>query len=1015
MKKNHLKTNFCFVMILLLFSSLTVQAQLMSISGIITDESGDPLPSATVILKGTSQGVSADINGNYTINGIPEDGVLVFSFFGMASQELAVAGRTNLNVVLVPDNLSIEETVVIGYGSAKAKDLTAPINVVKNEKIMAVPSSSPMTALQGKVPGVNVINSGTPGSGPIVQIRGIGSFSNSTPLFIVDGMFYDDINFLNNSDVQEVTVLKDASAAAIYGVRAANGVIIITTKKGSFNQKPKVTYEGYAGVQIASNVLKLCNAEQYATMLLEGNYDSYQATIKKSIDLYGGSYASSDFHNWTFGADNDWYSELLRPAGMTNHSLSVSGGSEKATYSVGASYLYQDGILNVNNNYKRFNLRGSVDFEATRWLKLGFNGHFSNSVQQTPNNSAWQTAFNCPPIVAKTDESNEATFPNKYGSPDVIGYTSNFYNPLATAEYHDSKNLAFQALGNFYGEISFIPKKLVFRSSYSYSFNTVQGRSFTPTYYVSSWQQNANTSLTKNVSLFYNYIFDNTLTYNESFGKSRLSAMAGFSAREEQYRLLSGKTANVQGGAEEYLYLKNGDSSGATVEDNGSCYRGLSAFARVSYNYADKYILTATFRADGSSKYQEHWGYFPSVGAAWVISQEPFMAGIKGLDYAKLRVSWGKLGNDHVAASDGFSSITTGKTTSGVYGNNIIDGYQNDSYFSWLRWEVVNEFNAGINLILLQNRLSIDVDYYRRITENAVISPLLPFSTKTLAGNYGRILNTGVDILASWEDRIGKDFRYGISANISTLKNRVIDLSGATIIKGGKTVNIPGEQMNSYYGFKMVGVYQTEEECANDPIAVANGLVPGDLKYADLNGDDVLDGNDRTCLGSYIPNLIYGLDLTLGYKGWDFSMTTYGQAGAQIFNRKRALRYAQQDYNFDLAQYKNRWTSAGSTNTDPSAAALLKTWNVSDQRYSSYFVESADFFRIQNITLGYTFRNINLWGYVLPGIRLALTADRPFTTFKANTFTPELTDKEGWDTQVYPLTSTYLFSIKIDF
>ena len=1006
-----------FLTACLILVAMPVLSQTRTVTGTVTDTSGDALIGVSILVQGTSNGVVTDLDGKYTLTNVPENGTLTFSYIGMLPQDIKVNGRSAINVTLKEDSQQLEEIIVIGYGAAKAKDLTAPITVVKGEALTAVPSTTPMAALQGKVPGVNIVNNGAPGEGPTVQIRGIGSFSNSKPLFVVDGMFYDNINFLNNADIQEMSILKDASAAAIYGVRAANGVVLITTKKGSRNQKAKITYDGYVGIQKASNVLELCNAHEYATMLLEGNFDSYKTHFIQSIDKYGGSHDDPDFHNWTFGADNDWYDLLLRTAAITNHSLNINGGSEKAVYAVGVSYLYQDGVMDVDNNYKRLSFRGSVDYDATNWLKVGFNGVFSNSTQQVPNNQAWQKAFNCPPIVALYDDKyNEKSFPDKFGSPDAIGYTStNFLNPIATAKYFDSSKENYQVLSNFYAQIDFIPSKLNFKTNYSYSFLSTQGREFTPKYYVSSWQQSATTQLTKNENKYYNYIWDNTLTYNDQWGKHRFGAMAGYSMRQEQWRMFEGKASNVPDGADEYWYIKNGDAAGATVKDDGYCYRGVSYFARLHYNYDDKYLLMFTMRADGSSKYQEHWGYFPSVGAAWVLSEESFLKDQKWIDFLKLRASWGKLGNDQVAASDGFASIATGNAASGVFGNSTIAGYQNSTYFSWLKWEVVEEWNAGINFITLNNRLNIDVDYYHRMTNNAVIAPLLPFSTTTLAGNYGKILNSGIDVSANWNDKIGRDFSYNIGVNISTLRNRVKDLNGNSIIRGGKTVNIVGKEMNSFYGFKMIGVYQTEAEIAADPIAVANGCVPGDLKYADLDGNNVLDGNDRTTLGSYIPNFTYGINLGLNYKNLDFQLTTYGQAGAQMFNRKRALRYSTQNYNFDRAQYKNRWTGPGSTNSDPSAAALLSLWNVSDQKYSSYFVESADYFRIQNVTLGYTFRNLKLGNYTMPGLRLSLTADRPFTTFKANAFTPELSDSQGWDTEVYPLTSTYTLGLRIDF
>ena len=487
-----------FLMTCLLIIATSTLAQTKNVIGTVTDISGEALIGVSILVQGTNNGVVTDLNGKYTLNHVPENATLVVSYIGMLTQEIKVNGQSTINIILKEDSQQLEEIIVIGYGAAKAKDLTAPITVVKGETLTSVPSTTPMAALQGKVPGVNIVNNGAPGEGPTVQIRGIGSFSNSKPLFVVDGMFYDNINFLNNADIQEMSILKDASAAAIYGVRAANGVVLINSKKRSnVTKKQKITYDGYVGIQKASNVLELCNAHEYATMLLEGNYDAYQAHFKQSIDKYGGSYADTDFHNWTFGADNNWYDQLLRTAVITNHSLNINGGSDKAVYSVGASYLYQDGIMNIDNNYKRMNFRGSVDYDAANWLKVGFNGVFSNSTQQVPNNQAWQKAFNCPPIVALYDENNDKGFPDKFGSPDAIGYTSNFYNPIATAKYFDSSKENYQVLSNFYAQIDFIPNKLNFKTNYSYSFLSTQGREFTPKYYVSSWQQSATTQLTK--------------------------------------------------------------------------------------------------------------------------------------------------------------------------------------------------------------------------------------------------------------------------------------------------------------------------------------------------------------------------------------------------------------------------------------------------------------------------------------------------------------------------------------
>lgn len=1013
--KNASRLKSLFLIAFLLLIAMPAFSQVKSVTGTVTDSNGQTLVGVSVVVDGTQRGVITDLDGKYTISDVPSNALLNVTYLGMHPMKVKVSGSV-VDIRMEEDSHSLTETVVIGYGSAKAKDLTAPITVIKGDELLSVPSATPMSALQGKVAGVNVINNGAPGEGPIVQIRGVGSFGDSNqPLYVVDGMFYDNINFLNNADIQEMSILKDASAAAIYGVRAANGVVIITTKKGKRNQKAQISYDGYFGIQKASNVLKLANSQQYATMLLEGNYNAYSDHFKRSIDKYGGSYADADFHNWTFAADSDWYDELLRTASITNHSLSITGGSDKAVYAVGGSYLYQDGIMDVENNYKRLNFRGSLDVDATDWLKVGFNAVFSNSTQEKPNNATWRHAFNAPPIIGLYDETNKTTFPVKYGSPEDLAYTANFHNPLATANYYNADNTTYQVLSNFYAQINIIPGKLFFKTNYAYSFQSARAREFTPKHYVSSWQQATSTKLKVGEEKYYNYIWDNTLTYNEQIDKHGFGVLAGYSMRQEDWRKLEGTANNVPEGSKEIWYIKNGNANGATVTDDGYKYRGLSYFTRLNYNYDDRYLLMFTMRADGSSKYQEHWGYFPSVGAAWTISQEPFMKDQKWANMLKLRTSWGKLGNAGVKASDGFAARQVGNAVSGVFGPGVVPGTQSNTYFSWLKWEVVDEWNVGVNFRTLQNRLDVDLDYYHRTTHDAVISPRIPFENKTLAGNYGEILNSGIDVSANWSDEITKDWSYNVGVNISTLRNRVKDLNGYKMIKGGQTVNIVGEQMNSFYGFKVEGIYQTPEEVAADPVAVANNLQPGDFKYTDINGDDKIDANDRVALGAYIPNFTYGINLGMSYKNLDFQLTTYGQTGAQMFNRKRALRYSSQNYNFDRAQYENRWTGAGSTNTHPSAAALLRSWNVSDQKTNSYFVEDMDFFRIQNITLGYSFRNVKMGNYVMPNIRLSFTADRPFTSFDANSFSPELSDAQGWDTEVYPMTSTYTFGLRLDF
>ena len=510
---------------MILFSlPLTVLAQgTKTVKGTVVDQNNEPIIGATVVVKGSTIGAATDLDGNYVLNGVPEDATLVFNYLGMLPQEISAAGQSVINVKLREDAQLLEEVVVIGYGSAKAKDLTAPIDVVKEKELINVPTSSPMAALQGKVPGVNIINSGTPGEGPKVTIRGMGSFGDTSPLYVVDGMFYDNINFLNNSDIQDMTILKDASASAIYGVRAANGVVIITTKKGSRNQDAKITYNGYVGIQKATNLLEMCNSHEYATMMLEANPEAYRSIFEKSVAEFGGN-----MENLQFNADTNWYDELLRTAMMTNHSLNISGGTEKATYSAGMSYLAQDGIMDVENYYRRLNFRAALDYEARKWLKVGFNGVFSNSQQQLPKNAAWQQAYNTPSIIPVYDDRrDDAVFPKKYTSPEQVGLTNNFNNPVATANYYDNRNETYQVLTNFYAQLNLIPDKLNIRSSYSYDYSMIRGSEFTPTYYVGTNQKKEVTELTKKNTNYYKYIWDNVATYTDKWGKHSFTGMLG--------------------------------------------------------------------------------------------------------------------------------------------------------------------------------------------------------------------------------------------------------------------------------------------------------------------------------------------------------------------------------------------------------------------------------------------------------------------------------------------------------
>ena len=514
------------------------------------------------------------------------------------------------------------------------------------------------------------------------------------------------------------------------------------------------------------------------------------------------------------------------------------------------------------------------------------------------------------------------------------------------------------------------------------------------------------------MSVFTDKVWDNVLTYNDKFGKHRVVLMLGSSFRDESYNQLSARGLNYPTDKEQSWYIDQANSIPATdVHDSGSRQYGVSYFGRLSYNYSDKYLLYATMRADGSSKYQQKWGYFPTVGAGWVASEEGFLKDNTVINFLKLRASWGQLGNDNIQASDGATTTSVVKTAiNGV----LVSGTNTSSTFSSLKWEVTEETNVGLTAKLLKNRLSVDADYFIRDTKNAAIYVTIPAIGGSVLKNVGVIRNSGFEMVASWNGDLTKDLKYSIGANISTLKNEVLDLYGQPYIDGGSAEfrqrSIVGQPLLAFYGRQVIGVYQNQAEITADPAAVANGLVPGDFKYKDQNGDGKIDDSDRVVLGSYFPTFMYGLNLGLTYKNFEFTANMLGQSGNKILNRKRGEIIWTADGNMDADLALNRWHGEGTSNKYPSSSGLRRGWN---QKMSDYFVEDGSFFRIQNVQLAYNISKKQLFGAKLPETRISLTADRPLTMFNYNGFNPEVAN--GIDTQTYPVPAVYTIGLNVKF
>ncbi|MDD5508034.1 MAG: TonB-dependent receptor [Bacteroidales bacterium] len=999
------------LLLLLAIAGIAAFGQQRTITGTVTDrETNETLPGATVLIKGTAKGTATDLDGRFSLQVAPEDNTLVVSFVGFDTQEVAIGNASVFNFQLTPTKTSLEGVVVVGYGSTKVKDLTSSIATVKAEDLTKTPASQPIQALQGKVAGLQVVTSGAPGDQPTVRIRGIGSFpgrDSESPLYIVDGMFFDNIDFLNPSDIASMSVMKDASASAIYGVRAANGVVLIETKSGAYNQKTQITYDGYFGYQVAQNVVKMSNSQQFTTMAMESGSVADATFIQNAMQRYGRSRVDPSIPE----PNTDWYSEILRPALITNHSLDFTGGTETAKYSLGGNYILQDGIMDMENKYERFNLRAKIDQKATNWLTIGGNLIFSNALRYNAPYNAWNDAYFAVPVMPVYDTLNTTAWPTNYASAHSIEYRLG-QNPFPSMEYNIDRMKIKKLTSNFYLEFNFIPKTLTFKTTYNYAFQSIDQRVVNLPWYIDNGFQNPDATITRTLTNYNNNIWDNVLTFTEEFGNHNLTVMAGTSFRDEGSQLLTAQGKDFPTDMEQTWYIDKATALVAeAVHDGGLREYGMSYFGRVAYNYSNRYLLYATFRADGSNKYQETWGYFPTVGAGWVISEENFLKGNNIIDFLKFRASWGRLGNDKIQASDGAYTTSVISTT---MGGTIYYGTVVSSDYSELKWELTEETNIGFTARFLDERLSADFDWYTRDTKNAAIPVMIPSVGSSVLKPVGTIRNSGIELALDWTNKVSDKFTYNVGVNISTLRNEAKDLYGQEYIDGGtaefRQRTYVGEPLMAFYGREVVGVYQNEQEILNDPVAAENGLVPGDFKYKDQNNDGKIDDDDRVILGSYFPSFIYGGNIGIKFQGLDFSLSVYGQTGNKVLNRKRGEIIWTPDGNLDADLAENRWHGEGTSDKYPSSSGLRRGWN---QKMSDYFVEDGSFFRIQNIQLGYTLKS-NAWlNGNFPVTRIYFTAERPLTLFKYNGFTPEVDD--GWDTQTYPVAAIYTIGLNVKF
>lgn len=930
----------------------------------------------------------------------------------------------------------IEEVVVIGYGTQKKVDLTSAITTVKAADIVKTPSGQATQSLQGKVAGVQIIANGSPGEAPKMNIRGVHSINgDNQPLYVVDGLFVNNIEFLNPNDIQDFTILKDASASAIYGVLAANGVVVITTKGGSFNRKPKLTYDSYYGAQYANNVIKMANAEQYTNFALESGsqfeidaiYGGPGNNYMGAIQRFGRSRTNPNLPN----VNTDWYKEALRIAPIQNHSLAVDGGSDKVAYSLGGHYFSQDGILNMKNSYERFNIRAKVDAKATDWLNVGASMNYTRGEKYDDEGSAWQQVYYAVPIMPVYDPLFTGATYKPYADARVLGYR-NSDNPFALMDNVDKLGVQKNLIFNAYAEISLLPKELTFKSTLSYNSRTFNERLMELPYFVNNFSGGfqrtiENSSITRNNATYEDYIWDNVLTWNKTLGEHDFTLMGGTSYADQLYSFMSIKGFFFQGSPfsrynESTWYINNTADTGRITNDGREdvkpyrFYR-TSYFGRLSYKFKDRYIAYATLRNEGSNKFPNQKVInLPAFGLGWVVSEESFLKNVSWMNLLKFRAGWGRLANDAVNAN----RPSTAETINSVFADTFAPAFQFTTFQDDVRREYTEETNVGLSAEFLDRRLTVEGDYYVKDTKKMVIGVPPTIGTAVSYKNVGTMRNKGFEIALGWRDKIGEDWSYSINANFTNNDNNITKLvdNAAFIARGSGDFPqrlVVGQPMDVFYGYDVIGIYQNQTEINADPTAVAynttnanNPIKPGYFKYRDMNGDGVIDDKDRMYLGSGIPTYYFGGSLAVSYKTWDLSVAFYGQGGNVILNRNRAEVIKTTGRNIDADFAINRWHGEGTTNEYVSSEGYRHSWN--NAKLSKFWLQDGDFFRIQNIQVGYTLKADGI-----PEMRFSVTADRPFMWTKAeNLMNPEI-GINGVNLDVYPTPSVISFGYSIKF
>lgn len=978
--------------------------QVIHLQGKITDENNKPLIGVTIQVKGAHVGTVSDVNGEFSMS-LPDSAVLVVSYVGYQTQEVPVNGRSEIHIVMLSGSSQLNQVVVVGYGTQRRRDITGATASIDGAELVKQPVLTATQAIQGKVAGVQIINSGAPGSSPQVRIRGTGTMlGGANPLYVVDGVITDDITNINTADIVSVDILKDASSEAIYGVRAANGVIIITTKQGR-SGKLRVNYNMNVGMRMAANLVKMANSRQYL--------DYEQAALGPSLNPTPYS--------------TDWYAQILRRGVEQNHDLSISGGTEKVKYLFSTDYLSDQGII-IDNHYNRFTLRTNDEFGLAKGLTFGIQASYSNARTRNVNlGSAYNDAYRASPLIQSMQSGkygNTSLFQN-VGNPilDIRDNNNNSYeNRLQGTGYLRYKPFSWLTLqSSMGGDLYFTNNK-----TYNYQF-----ASDTSTFIKAGGNQsNSLSNLSETYAKSFHWDWDNTATIEKQFGGNDLKLLIGTTAEEFYSDFLYGFRQNVPADPNLW-YLQAGDQNTQRNNGGGDKWTRNSYLSRINYSFLDKYLFTGTLRADGSSRFpaQNRWGYFPALGAGWIISSEPFMRQQTIFQLLKLRASWGKVGNDNIP-SDAFALTLTPNLPYFFAGNAQSGSAVTQIKDKNLKWETTEESDLGIEFSALQGKLSGELDYYDKKTHDALIYVLIPATlgsqpnpnSSVPAGyvltNAATVQNVGEEITLKWSDQINRDFSYYVGGNISFNKNDVVGLNGGQpYIDGPVGASQPyvtrtdnGHPIGSFYVQKVLGVFQSQAEINSYKDASGNLLQPdaqpGDFKYEFKNGH-----LDSVFAGSYQPKAFYGLNAGLNYRNIDFSIDCYGNYGNKVYNGKKAFRQSVLD-NVEAATATSRWTNSHHTNTEPRA-------NGGDLPASTYFVESGSYFRINNLTIGYRIAEAKLKNtHVIRSLRVYLTSQNLLTIKKYSGFTAELpgtpTDA-GIELNAYPTSKTFALGVNVGF